>query len=127
MQLPTSTAQWTVTGQTGFDCLKFHESVPVPNLGASDVLVQMHYASLNFREILIATGQYPVQTKADVVPGSDGAGTGTRPPSHWTWTHALVDTHDAPLPMALFKILPSFSTALPWLNANLRSESCCPA
>lgn len=50
-------------------------SRPVPVPGPGEVLVRMRAASLNFRDILLATGQYPFP--ADVThfaPLSDGAG-----------------------------------------------------
>lgn len=37
---PTTTRQWTVDGKDGFDSLKFHESVKIPELGDHDVLVK---------------------------------------------------------------------------------------
>lgn len=50
---PTSTSQWTVEGQNGFESLQFHDSVPIPSLGDHDVLVNIHYASLNYRDLII--------------------------------------------------------------------------
>ncbi|MCJ1445839.1 MAG: hypothetical protein MMC23_006344 [Stictis urceolatum] len=72
---PTTTAQWNVTGRSGFDDLKFTESAKIPSLGDNDVLVQFHYASLNYRDLIIPKGQYPFPQSENVVPGSDGAGT----------------------------------------------------
>ncbi|MCJ1399878.1 hypothetical protein MMC11_003081 [Xylographa trunciseda] len=72
---PSTTSQWTVEGTSGFDSLKFTKDAPIPSLGEHDVLVHFHYASLNYRDLLITTGQYPFGTKPSVVPGSDGAGT----------------------------------------------------
>jgi hypothetical protein len=40
MSTPTTTRQWTVHGQNGFDSLKFDEKAPVPKLGDKDVLVK---------------------------------------------------------------------------------------
>lgn len=37
---PQTTQQWTIEGQSGFDSLVFHESVPIPKLGDRDVLVK---------------------------------------------------------------------------------------
>lgn len=50
---PPTTMQWTVEGKTGFDSLKFHEKVDIPTLGDHDVLVNFHYASLNYRDLVI--------------------------------------------------------------------------
>src|SRR6187402_558057 len=43
------------------------------DLGAGEVRVRVHAASLNFRDHLLLTGRYPIGTQA-VVPLSDGAG-----------------------------------------------------
>jgi len=50
---PTTTAQWNVVGQEGFDSLKFSEKVEIPKLGDHDVLVNFHYTSLNYRDLII--------------------------------------------------------------------------
>ncbi|KAI0384082.1 zinc-binding dehydrogenase [Hypomontagnella monticulosa] len=72
--IPQTARQWNVVGHDGVDALKFTEQ-PVPQLGDNQVLVKIHGASLNFRDIVIAQGKYPWDTKPNVVPGSDGAGT----------------------------------------------------
>ncbi|KAL8921211.1 MAG: hypothetical protein Q9208_005822 [Pyrenodesmia sp. 3 TL-2023] len=72
---PTTTKQWTVAGKSGFDSLKFDEKAQIPQLGDHDVLVHFHYASLNYRDLIIPKDKYPFPTKDNVVPGSDGAGT----------------------------------------------------
>jgi NADPH:quinone reductase-like Zn-dependent oxidoreductase len=43
-------------------------------LGAHDVLVKMHAASLNYRDFLVAKGLYSRNLKMPLVPLSDGAG-----------------------------------------------------
>ena len=50
---PSTTKQWTVEGKNGFDSLKFHEKADIPALGDHDVLVNFHYASLNYRDLII--------------------------------------------------------------------------
>ncbi|MCJ1291161.1 hypothetical protein MMC34_002704 [Xylographa carneopallida] len=72
---PSTTAQWTVEGTSGFDSLKFTKDAPIHSLGERDVLINFHYASLNYRDLIIPKGQYPFGFKSSVVPGSDGAGT----------------------------------------------------
>ncbi|KZZ96472.1 Alcohol dehydrogenase superfamily, zinc-type [Beauveria brongniartii RCEF 3172] len=75
--IPRTTKQWNVTaqdGQDGFDALKLSDA-PVPELGASQVLVKLHAASLNYRDLIIPLGKYPFKTSPNVIPGSDGAGT----------------------------------------------------
>ncbi|OAA65314.1 Alcohol dehydrogenase superfamily, zinc-type [Niveomyces insectorum RCEF 264] len=63
--------QWTLAGSTSSDNLSY-SPVDVPaKLGPDDVLVTMHAASLNYRDI----GSLPTtQAKPNVIPGSDGAG-----------------------------------------------------
>jgi NADPH:quinone reductase-like Zn-dependent oxidoreductase len=72
---PTTNKQWIVTGTSGFDALKWDEKASVPQVGDKDVLVKIHAASLNYRDLIIPKGKYPFPFKNDVVPGSDGAGT----------------------------------------------------
>ncbi|KAF2816368.1 alcohol dehydrogenase [Mytilinidion resinicola] len=72
---PQTMQQWTVEGKDGFDSLKLNESAPVPKIGDRDVLVKIHAASLNYRDLIIPKGQYPFPLDFGVVPGSDGAGT----------------------------------------------------
>ncbi|KAM3451232.1 hypothetical protein MY3296_005488 [Beauveria thailandica] len=69
-------------------------NAPVPELGASQVLVKrkqplklwsciirdakfnlVQAASLNYRDLIIPLGKYPFKTSPNVIPGSDGAGT----------------------------------------------------
>ena len=50
---PSTTKQWTVTGKDGFDSLSFNEKAEIPKLGDHDVLVNFHYASLNYRDLII--------------------------------------------------------------------------
>lgn len=47
---------------------------PVPTPGRRQVLVKIHAASLNYRDTILLKGAYPIQTKKEVVPLSDGAG-----------------------------------------------------
>ncbi|KAH8805447.1 alcohol dehydrogenase [Xylogone sp. PMI_703] len=75
MALPTHTAQWVLSGQNGFQDLKYQESVPIPSLGDHDCLIKIGAVSLNFRDIAIAMGVYPPGASTPVVPISDGAGT----------------------------------------------------
>ncbi|KAI0517807.1 hypothetical protein F5B22DRAFT_101093 [Xylaria bambusicola] len=74
MAQPTTQKQWTVTGAgKGLDTLQFGDA-EVPTVGDNDVLVKLHAASLNYRDLIIPRGQYPFPTKFPVVPASDGAG-----------------------------------------------------
>ncbi|MEU6040979.1 NAD(P)-dependent alcohol dehydrogenase [Actinomadura sp. NPDC047616] len=58
---------------TGVGALRMDER-PVPEPGPRQVLVRMRAWSLNYRDLLIATGTYGRGMKPDVVPLSDGAG-----------------------------------------------------
>ena len=50
---PSTTKQWSIVGKDGFDSLKFEERAEIPSLGDHDVLVNFHYASLNYRDLII--------------------------------------------------------------------------
>lgn len=47
---------------------------PEPVAGAHDVTISVKAVSLNFRDLMIAAGQYPVGSDGSVIPCSDGAG-----------------------------------------------------
>ncbi|KAI0000255.1 NAD(P)-binding protein [Xylariaceae sp. FL0662B] len=71
---PSTMKQWSVTGtDKGFDNLEFQDAA-VPKVGENEVLVKLHGASLNYRDLIIPRGLYPFPTNFPVVPGSDGAG-----------------------------------------------------
>ncbi|KAH7162245.1 hypothetical protein B0J13DRAFT_614908 [Dactylonectria estremocensis] len=73
-EIPTTAKQWSTTDQSGFDSLKLSEQ-PLGDLGDTQVLVKIQGVSLNYRDLIIASGQYPFGIAPNVVPGSDGAGT----------------------------------------------------
>lgn len=59
---------------TGFDDLTLTQA-DVPRPGRGQVLVRMHAASVNFRDLSVATGKYMMsKLPPDLVPLSDGAG-----------------------------------------------------
>lgn len=71
---PSNTKQWSVTGtDKDFDGLELSEQA-IPKIGDNDVLIKLHAASLNYRDLIIPKGQYPFPSKFPVVPGSDGSG-----------------------------------------------------
>jgi NADPH:quinone reductase-like Zn-dependent oxidoreductase len=53
MSFPKTTESWTVEDKGSFDALKLKE-VTIPELSDNEVLVKMHAASLNFRDLIIA-------------------------------------------------------------------------
>ena len=66
--VPTKTKQWTVHPPKGNYGLQLSEAA-VPALGSSDVLIQIHAASLNYRDLMISNGTYPWGADAGIVPG----------------------------------------------------------
>jgi NADPH:quinone reductase-like Zn-dependent oxidoreductase len=75
VEAQTTQRQWQLikgAGAQGYT-LKMAK-VPVPKPGASEVLVRMHAASLNRRDVFVMRGQYPMPPREVVVPLSDGAG-----------------------------------------------------
>ncbi|KAJ5156685.1 Polyketide synthase enoylreductase [Penicillium capsulatum] len=71
---PSTMKQWVVENMNnGFDGLAFKDA-SIPKVGENDVLVKLHAASLNYRDLLIPMGKYPFALNLPVVPGSDGAG-----------------------------------------------------
>ncbi|KAL7792453.1 hypothetical protein V8C37DRAFT_380357 [Trichoderma ceciliae] len=73
-QIPQTVKQWNVAAFTGFDGLEFSER-PLPEVGDSQVLVKLEAASLNYRDLVIARGEYSFGSVEGIIPGSDGAGT----------------------------------------------------
>jgi NADPH:quinone reductase-like Zn-dependent oxidoreductase len=47
---------------------------PIPSLGPYEVLIKIRAVTLNYRDIAIAKGTYPLPTANNVVPTSDMAG-----------------------------------------------------
>ncbi|KAI8961483.1 hypothetical protein F5Y11DRAFT_366704 [Daldinia sp. FL1419] len=63
--------QWFIRGaERG---LEFVE-IPIPTVGENEVLVKLHAASLNYRDVAIAKDEYPSPLRFPFCPGSDGAG-----------------------------------------------------
>ena len=48
--------------------------LPMPRVGPGQVLVKMHAAALNFRDLLVVTGQFPRAQQEVIMPLCDGAG-----------------------------------------------------
>jgi NADPH:quinone reductase-like Zn-dependent oxidoreductase len=59
---------------SGMAGLVLRKDLDKPEPGPGEVLIQVHATSLNFRDFMIAHGQYPVAAKPNVIPLSDGAG-----------------------------------------------------
>jgi NADPH:quinone reductase-like Zn-dependent oxidoreductase len=74
MAIPRTTAQWTIAPKDGLDGLKLEPSVPIPPLGPKDCLVKINAVSLNYRDVALPTGSYPLPGRDKLVPTSDAAG-----------------------------------------------------
>lgn len=74
--LPNTTRQWTMDKSRGpwLDALELENAAAIPALGATDCLVRMEAASLNYRDVAMLQGNYPLPVKAGLIPVSDGAG-----------------------------------------------------
>ena len=65
---------YQLTSTDGIDALKADE-LPKPTAQHGQVVVRMHAASLNYRDLMIATGKYGLaNTRPTLIPLSDGAG-----------------------------------------------------
>ncbi|GJE54359.1 zinc-dependent alcohol dehydrogenase family protein [Methylobacterium thuringiense] len=65
---------YEMSSADGLDSWRLAERTQ-PEPGHGQVLVRMHAASLNYRDLLIANGQYPFAVNLDrLIPVSDGAG-----------------------------------------------------
>jgi NADPH:quinone reductase-like Zn-dependent oxidoreductase len=74
VEAQTTQKQWQLvkSGGQGYT-LKMAE-VPVRRPAAGEVLIKIHAASLNRRDVFVMRGQYPMPPRDVVVPLSDGAG-----------------------------------------------------
>lgn len=45
---------WILASQSSIDSLQFIDDHPTPSVGEYDVLVKLHAASLNYRDIVLA-------------------------------------------------------------------------
>ena len=62
-----------IVATTGIDGLKLNER-PMPKIGPRQVLVRIHAASLNYRDVMILSGNYARGVSLPRIPLSDGAG-----------------------------------------------------
>ncbi|KAK8022162.1 zinc-containing alcohol dehydrogenase [Apiospora rasikravindrae] len=104
-----ASGRWVLdSAQAGLSSLHFDAAAPPPaQLGLEEVLVRMHAASLNYRDLVIAKGirqilhHPPSPPPPNITPGSDGSGVvlavGPSVPSHLNLQpDARVVTHLAP-------------------------------
>ncbi|KFH41228.1 Zinc-type alcohol dehydrogenase-like protein -like protein [Hapsidospora chrysogenum ATCC 11550] len=75
---PGTARSLTISSQSeGLSGLVFRDTEIPQNLKDHEVLVELRAASLNYRDIVLATGNMPhtsLKTRPDVILGSDGAG-----------------------------------------------------
>jgi NADPH:quinone reductase-like Zn-dependent oxidoreductase len=64
---------WRIAAGSGIDGLKQQSEAPTP-LGSTQVRLRVRAMSINFRDLMVLKGMYPVSSRAPLVPGSDGAG-----------------------------------------------------
>jgi NADPH:quinone reductase-like Zn-dependent oxidoreductase len=72
--IPTTQKQYRLvrSGQQGYRLEERDAPVRLP--GTHEVLIHVHAASLNRRDVLVMKGQYPMSPRDSLVPLSDGAG-----------------------------------------------------
>lgn len=74
VSLPSSMKQWRVIStEKDLDGVTYGEGA-VPKPGENEVLVKIHAAALNYRDLAIPKGTYPFPPNTPVVAGSDGSG-----------------------------------------------------
>ena len=49
-----TTNAWVLNSQNGHESLELKENLPLPQVEKDEVLVKLHAASLNYREVMIA-------------------------------------------------------------------------
>jgi NADPH:quinone reductase-like Zn-dependent oxidoreductase len=62
---------YRITENKGIDYLKeFQEDIP--SVHQHEVLIKIHAVSLNYRDLMIINGSYPMKLKENAIPCSDG-------------------------------------------------------
>jgi len=68
--VPKNTMAWTIQGFNGFDSLKLNEKAAVPEVSDYEVLVKLHAASLNYRDLIIPKGRRSPKPRSQYTIGS---------------------------------------------------------
>ncbi|KAK7938082.1 uncharacterized protein PG986_014950 [Apiospora aurea] len=128
-----TSGRWVLdSAQAGLSSLHFDAAAPPPvQLGPEEVLVRMHAASLNYRDLVIAKGKSsttPLPATPNTTPGSDGSGVilavGPSVPSDLNLhPDARVVTHLAPHPKD-DDTLPGFDDILAGLGQQTPGTLC---
>lgn len=74
MTLPQRQRRCTLVREPGGTYRLTLDEAPVPRPAEREVLVRIHAASLNRRDVYVMKGQYPMPPREALVPLSDGAG-----------------------------------------------------
>jgi NADPH:quinone reductase-like Zn-dependent oxidoreductase len=59
MAIPKTSREYRLPKKEGIDCLTLTEA-PIPPLKSSEVLVKVWAVSLQYRDLMVATGKYPM-------------------------------------------------------------------
>ncbi|KAI0337720.1 NAD-P-binding protein [Trametopsis cervina] len=73
MSIPAEARQYVLPKFDGINNLTVRQA-PVPKPGKGEVLVKVHAVSLNYRDLMIASGKYGLPSPENVIPCSDMAG-----------------------------------------------------
>lgn len=65
---------YKLTGTAESDMLQLHDDLAMPQPGYDEVVVRVHAVSLNYRDLMMASGNYGSGAAPGVIPASDGAG-----------------------------------------------------
>ncbi|KAI0830281.1 chaperonin 10-like protein [Trametes gibbosa] len=148
MSIPQTTREYRLPKADGFHNLTLTEA-PLPKLKEAEVLVKVHAVSLQYRDLVVATGAYALGQKANVVPGSDLAGeivavggevrpwrVGDRVSSNFTTDHVFGDVTEGVRATALgalvdgvlaeYKVLPAHALVSVPEHLNYEEASTLP-
>lgn len=74
MSFPTKQATYRVTSTKGPKALKRFEEPLNTELGNDFVLIKVKAVTLNYRDLAISNGSYPLSFAKNIIPGSDASG-----------------------------------------------------
>ena len=105
-QVPESYTCWEIQNSFGVSQLK-HSTRAIPKPKATEAVIKMSYASLNYRDLLMVEGLYNPKQALPLIPCSDGVG-------------VVVDTGEScSLPIGT-RVIPIFSQS--WLAGEPTTE-----
>ncbi|GAA5814921.1 hypothetical protein MFLAVUS_008424 [Mucor flavus] len=74
MVLPTTQITYRLTSKSGIEAIKRFEEPLNTDLDAYEVLINIKAVALNYRDLIITTGEYPLPVGDNVIPISDASG-----------------------------------------------------